>query len=218
MTKTLFIPLLQAAVPQPQEVSALLDAANIPFEKIGEVNWEKDFPYTPSVKFRMAHTHNHILIHYQVEEQSVRAMAPADNGHVWEDSCCEFFVSPDDDGTYYNIEANCAGKVLLANGPDRHARTYAEANSVAQIARWSSLGSEPFDEKVGNCAWQMTLVIPTTVFFKHQDVQLAGKKMKANFYKCGDLLQVPHFLSWNKISVERPDFHRPDFFGNIEFE
>lgn len=216
MTKSLIVTLLQVATPQAQDVPALLDQANIPFNTIGEVNWKEDFPYAPSVKFRMAYTENHILLHYQVEEQSVRAVAQADNGHVWEDSCCEFFVSPDTQ-TYYNIEANCAGKVLLANGPDRHARTYADAQCVAQIERWSSLGNIPFDEKLGNCAWQMALVIPTSAFFKHPNLQLKGKKFTANFYKCGDKLQVPHFLSWNKIEVERPDFHRPDFFGTLEF-
>ncbi|WP_336524905.1 carbohydrate-binding family 9-like protein, partial [Bacteroides acidifaciens] len=26
------------------------------------------------------------------------------------------------------------------------------------------------------------------------------------------------FLSWNPIEIEKPDFHRPDFFGTLEFE
>ncbi len=42
--------------------------------------------------------------------------------------------------------------------------------------------------------------------------------LKANFYKCGDELQTPHFLSWNPIEIEKPDFHRPDFFGTLRFE
>lgn len=45
-----------------------------------------------------------------------------------------------------------------------------------------------------------------------------GQTIKANFYKCGDELQTPHFLSWNPINIEKPDFHRPDFFGSLEFE
>jgi hypothetical protein len=43
-------------------------------------------------------------------------------------------------------------------------------------------------------------------------------EIKANFYKCGDELQTPHFLSWNPIEIDQPDFHRPDFFGTLEFE
>lgn len=37
----------------------------------------------------------------------------------------------------------------------------------------------------------------------------------ANFYKCGDDLPAPYYLSWNKIIAPKPDFHYPDFFwGN----
>jgi len=56
------------------------------------------------------------------------------------------------------------------------------------------------------------------VFFKHRIGSLGGKTVRANFYKCGDELQTPHFLSWNPVRTERPDFHRPDFFGVLEFE
>ncbi|WP_350005689.1 carbohydrate-binding family 9-like protein, partial [Phocaeicola dorei] len=47
---------------------------------------------------------------------------------------------------------------------------------------------------------------------------LDGMVVRANFYKCGDELQKPHFLSWSPIKIEKPDFHRPDFFGLLEFE
>lgn len=40
--------------------------------------------------------------------------------------------------------------------------------------------------------------------------------MKANFYKCGDGLTVPHYLSWSPIVTEKPDFHRPEFFNQIK--
>ena len=42
--------------------------------------------------------------------------------------------------------------------------------------------------------------------------------MKGNFYKCGDHLSVPHFLSFAPIGVPKPDFHRPEFFCTLEFE
>ena len=40
----------------------------------------------------------------------------------------------------------------------------------------------------------------------------------ANFYKCGDKLQTPHFLSWNPIDLEKPNFHCPEFFGMLRFK
>jgi len=47
---------------------------------------------------------------------------------------------------------------------------------------------------------------------------LNGKTMRANFYKCGDKLQTPHFLSWAPIDLPKPKFHCPEFFGELVFE
>ena len=40
-------------------------------------------------------------------------------------------------------------------------------------------------------------------------------RAKANFYKCGDKLPVPHFLSWKPINVPAPDFHLPCFLETL---
>ena len=40
-------------------------------------------------------------------------------------------------------------------------------------------------------------------------------RIRANFYKCGDKTAHPHFLSWSPVSTEKPDFHRPEFFGEL---
>jgi hypothetical protein len=47
---------------------------------------------------------------------------------------------------------------------------------------------------------------------------LSGKKIKANFYKCGDKTEEPHYLSWSPIDTPEPDFHVPSFFGLLEME
>lgn len=194
----------------------LFDRDGIEFHTIGQVNWA-EYPYAPEVKFRIAYTENAILLNFRVKEASVRAHYGEDNGSVWTDSCVEFFSIPAGDGIYYNIECNCIGTILLGVGPQRNDRERAPKEITSQIQRWSSLGDLPFEERIGETSWEVALVIPLTVFFKHQLTSLAGKTVKANFYKCGDELQTPHFLSWNPIQIEKPDFHRPDFFGTLEF-
>lgn len=64
----------------------------------------------------------------------------------------------------------------------------------------------------------MTIIIPTEILVHEKNLQLSGLEAKANFYKCGDNTSKPHYLSWNPIGTESPDFHRPDFFGNLIFE
>ena len=200
-----------------QDIPALFDKENIIYQSIDKVNWE-EYPYKPEVSFRIAHTNDSILLHYKVTENSIRAKYGEDNGSVWTDSCVEFFSIPAGNGIYYNLECNCIGTILLAAGSGRNNREHASQEVTGQVKRWSSLGNKPFEEKIGECSWEVALYIPYSIFFKHKIKSLDGMEVNCNFYKCGDELQTPHFLSWNPIKIEAPDFHRPDFFGTLEFE
>lgn len=199
------------------DLPKLFDEEKIDFQAIQTVNWA-EYPYKPQVKFRIAHTDDSILLHFKVREGSVRAKYGEDNGSVWTDSCVEFFSIPDADNIYYNIECSCIGTVLVGAGSVRNGREHAPQEAIACVKRWSTLGNEPFAERVGETDWELALIIPNTVFFKHRITSLSGKEVKANFYKCGDELQTPHFLSWSPIETDSPDFHRPEFFGTLEFE
>lgn len=201
-----------------EAIPALLDQERVAFEPITCVNWA-EYPYAPEAKFRIAHTGRHILLNYVVTEASVRAMAGADNESVWEDACVEFFSIPQTaDGIYYNVECNCVGQILMAAGAKREGREPAPQAVIDTIERWCSLGREGFAERIGVCTWQVVLRIPCSAYFKHHLTDLSGITMRANFYKCGDKLQTPHFLSWNPIKLPSPNFHCPPFFGEVTFE
>ncbi|MBR5541288.1 MAG: hypothetical protein IKU64_02895 [Bacteroides sp.] len=215
--KNLTIKKINASTVEASAVPALMDAAGIDFNPIACVNW-KEYPYQPSVKFRAAHTGDAILLHYQVTEASVRAVALADDGRVWEDACAEFFLSPEGNDFYYNFECNCAAKLLLHGGPAGGERPTASEEVLKSVKRWASLGTEPFEERVGECSWELALVIPVSAIFRHEIADLNGKTMRGNFYKCGDKLQTPHFLSWSPIDLPQPKFHCPEFFGELNFE
>ena len=202
---------------EPQLVPALLDAEGVEFVPIDSNNWAEAFPYAPKVAVRIAHTGSALLLHYRVSEDSVQAVA-ADNGKVWEDSCCEFFSVPAGDGVYYNMECNCAGQMLIGAGAGRKDRERATQPVLDTVARWSSLGRGPFAEKDAPATWEMAMVVPVSAFFKHNIENFCGRTIRANFYKCGDKLRKPHYLSWNPIDLPRPNFHCPEFFGEVEFE
>lgn len=214
--KELSVTRLDAAVVAAADIPALMDEAGVEFQKIDSLNWS-DWPYRPEAAFRIAHTGDAILLHYVVSEEAVRAVATEDNGRVWEDSCVEFFVSPVDDGIYYNVECNCAGQLLIGGGEGRNGRSHAPRQILDGVDRWALLGRAPFDTRAGQQTWQVALRVPVSAFFMHSAVPLDGRTMRANFYKCGDLLPRPHFLSWNAIGLPRPDFHCPAFFGTLRF-
>lgn len=203
---------------QAADICRIMDGAGVAFAPVASHCWAADFPYRPQMEVRLAHNGSQLLVNYRVAEDSVRAVAPHDDGNVWEDSCCELFISPADDDTYYNIECNAAGTMLIGFGPKREGRERAPQQVLDTVGRWSSLGREPFDTRNGAVAWQLCLALPLGAFYRHTLGSFAGIRAKANVYKCGDKLPRPHFLSFFPIDVAKPDFHRPDFFGDMVFE
>ncbi len=181
------------------------------------INWE-NYPYKPQVSFRIAHDSKKIYLRYDVTENHIRAKACENNSQVWLDSCVEFFISPESNMEYYNFEFNCIGTKLLgyrnfSNGSVESA----DSEIINKIKTFSSLGTQPFEEKTGDFSWFLIAIIPLEVLWKHPKEKLAATNMKGNFYKCGDELTKPHFLSWAEIKTLEPNFHQPEYFGELNF-
>ncbi len=188
-----------------------------PRVNIDNCNWEKEFPYSPSANFSVAHDDDALYIRFRVIEQCTMALVSEDNGEVWTDSCVEFFVAFDDSG-YYNFEFNCIGKMLFAFRKEKPSPEYAPTDVMAMIGRVSTLPDECFEERTGDeLDWELNVRIPKEAFFKHNINSFTGLEARANFYKCGDNLSKPHFLSWAPIATDTPNFHIPEFFGVLKF-
>ena len=181
------------------------------------LNWAA-FNYLPKVNFRIGHIGKEIWLKYYVKEKHLRARETRTNGDVYKDSCVEFFISPDGDKNYYNFEFSCIGIIHLAYGPGRENRKFVNPSTIEKIEIKSSLGGAPFNDKSGNFEWEMMIRIPIETFAYSNLKTFNELKATANFYKCGDKQIFPHFLSWNAIQAESPDFHLPEFFGEIQFE
>lgn len=181
--------------------------------QIDQVNWPDLYPYRPEVSFKIAYTQESLYIHYQVKEDFVRAQYIRPNENVWEDSCVEFFVSFDNRATYYNLEFNVLGTGLMGYGPAiKSERNRLDAATIEQISTYTQLV-----QKGGQKAWGLIMEIPWAVF---KFTEISGFKQQqvfANFYKCGDALPQPHFISWEAINYATPNFHRPEYFGQLKF-
>jgi len=183
---------------------------------IDSLNWEA-FPYKPGLKFRIAHTGNEIWLKYYVNEKNILAQETRTNGDVYKDSTVEFFISLDGK-SYYNFEFNCIGTIHIRYGPGRGNRKPVTPKIAELIEIESTLGNQPFKEKSGDFNWEMMIRIPLETFEFDTLKTVAGLKATANFYKCGDETSDPHFVTWNPIETENPDYHCPQFFGKVEFE
>jgi len=201
--------------PDLAEISELMDKQNQKL-RIDTINW-KEFTYKPEVVFSIAYSDREIFLKYYIRENYFKAEKTETNQMVCEDSCVEFFVSPEDDGIYYNLEFNGIGTCLLGTGTSRENSKRADPVIVSKIRRLTSVGKNPVSEQKGEFEWTITLAIPLEVFFHHNVTQLKGKTFRANFYKCGDMLSVPHFVTWNPVGTIKPDYHQPEYFGLLKF-
>lgn len=170
---------------------------------------------TPSIRADVwvGHSGDALCLHFRVEEPTVRAVAYLPNDPVYLDSCVECFICL---GVgYYNIELNCIGAPLVGFGIDRHRRHRLSPAVLRRIAVLATAGRTPFAERVADGPWELSVVVPTAVFAYHPRRDLSGALARANFYKCGDELQVPHWESWSPVRTAEPDFHRPEFFAPV---
>ena len=214
--KELMVPFLGAVskVSPTAHLSFLLDSQKR--NLIGMAPWPR-YGYKPDVYFSIAYGIDCLFIKYYVIEKSIMAIYKQPNEPVYKDSCVEFFVSFGDEEEYYNFEFNCAGTCRLGFGTNRTNRKLIP-EAVVRMIRHQVMLKMVNNHRRDNISWELTLMIPLEVFYYHSFVSLNGQQCRVNFYKCGDELPDPHFLSWNDIKSTDPDFHLSEFFGKMKFE
>ena len=205
MMKNLIVPEINVT----EQVFGFMDS--IPAHSIDHNSWPV-YSTDCSAKVAIAHAGDTLYVKYYVVETSLKVITREANSAVHKDNCVELFVSFGSDLNYYNMEFNCLGAGKIAYGSGRHERVFLEPHLISQVITNVSL--KTIENKFH---WELMLGIPSRVFKFNNLSSFKGQEGKVNFYKCGDDLPEPHFLSWNKIETENPDFHQPAFFGNIVF-
>lgn len=213
--KTITIPFIDGLESLSKEEFLSKMGASAAAGKVDTINWPEAFPYCPECSFRIARSKEYLALSFDVEGRDLRATELTDNGRNWEDSCCEVFVSPEP-GRYYNIEINCIGSVLMAFGEGRNGRIKVDPGQVARIIRHCSLEHKCYCIEGENVRWQVAVLIPFDII--GLDPENLPEGIRGNFYKCGDLTATPHFVTWSPVGTEKPDFHRPEYFGEFKFK
>jgi len=83
------------------------------------------------------------------------------------------------------------------------------------IKRLPSIGRRAFNEMEGMFEWELTIKIPFNLI--GIDPANLPEKLLGNFYKCADGTDSMHFVTWSPVKTEKPDFHCPEFFGELYF-
>lgn len=159
----------------------------------------------PETSFKAVRTDRGIVIKYISAERNPLARYSKRNDPVYLDSCVEFFFmpNPSNDKRYMNFELSAGKGLLIGLGEKRHNRDYL------------SFDIEDFciETVIKEDCWQAKLFIPFSFVLKYFDK--IEPVIYGNFYKCGDETAVKHYLTWNYVETNRPDFHRPECFGKI---
>lgn len=178
--------------------------------------------HLPQVDVKAAWDDEAVRVIFRVEDRYVRAVAAADQGAVWQDSCVEFFFTPGPEVSpgYFNLETNCGGVKLFHHqktfGVDR---VLVAADDLERIEIFHSLPRIVEPEMEGPITWQLEYRLPVDILAKYAPFipPAPGVTWRGNFYKCADKTSHPHWLTWNRIERPTPAFHVPECFGALKF-
>lgn len=164
----------------------------------------------------MAYSDKFLYVNYFVRYNYLRAVNYKNNSPVAEDSCVEFFLQTPGSEEYWNFEFNCIGAINASHRKDRKHPIRLTDMELATVKRYATCGNNPFQELEGIFNWGLAIAIPFELI--GVDVSKLPIEMKGNLYKCASATSMPHYLSWAPIKTDKPDFHRPEYFGKIILE
>ncbi len=179
--------------------------------------------FQPVVKAKLMYDANNIYAIFQVEDRYVRCVTHKTNGPVWEDSCVEFFFSPDTYSPlkYFNLETNCGGTALMFYNliPRKDYKTL-DPEDIHQIEIAHTLPKVIDNEITEPLSWTIEYRIPLELLKKYAKVSQPEKGVTwmANFYKIADKTSNTHYLTWSFVDQAEPDFHLPAYFGKLIFQ
>lgn len=171
---------------------------------------QNGFHSGPEVIFYPELTKNGVRMHITVQEANPKRVMTEHFQPVYLDSCVEWFVnfSPETSDRYFNFEVNANGVMNVAYRKDRFEAICLTAEDVESLH---------IRTDIGETEWTVEYEVPFSLMEKYVPgfVRAEEMKVRANFYKCGDETEFPHFGAWKAVEVPEPDFHRPEFFGEL---
>jgi len=192
-------------------------------EEIRVDNYMGDEPeHKPDTRVKVLYDDESLYVIFKVEDNCLLARAENYQDGVCTDSCVEFFFTPSSDveDGYFNLEVNCGGTALFRHQISREVgQKDVSAEDFEKVEMFHSADRIIDPERNGDASWVIEYKLPIEILSKYAKVDKpgAGVKWGANFYKCADNTSKPHWLTWSVVDKVEPDFHRPDFFGRLEF-
>jgi len=176
----------------------------------------------PLTKAKIAYDDVAIYVIFQVADQYVKAVHDQNQDPVYKDSCVEFFFIPSGkiENGYFNLEMNCGGTMLFHHQlKPRTGSVEINPTHLSQIKIATTLPKIVDPEINSKTTWVVEYSIPFSILKEYHDFSspTEGTNWRANFYKCADESSYPHWLTWSPVEHPEPNFHLPEYFGQLEF-
>ena len=189
------------------KISGEIDWTTIPVIPIDQILWSEDVGIR--AQGQVCYQGDTLYLHQSAVEKEIRAEYTEPLSPVYEDSCLEFFFMQEGDQGYFNFEINPNGCIIAEYGSSGADRT--------GIVISDPVGFFEIKTDRTSDGWEVFYRIPLTLIQPYAPGFQFNGKLAANMYKCGDKTAHRHFLSWNPIDLEHPNFHCPRFFGTMNF-
>ena len=171
--------------------------------------WDKN-GYKPDVIFELGQNETGFIMNIVSVESDPKREKTEHLQFVHEDSCVEWFVNfmPEKCDRYFNFEVNANGMMNVSFCKDRYGKQNLSLEDISSLK---------INTAIYEKYWTVSYRVPFELIQKYiPEYQYNdGMKIHTNFYKCGDKTKLPHYGVWNHIPLEKPDFHQPNFFGEV---
>ncbi|MEE9431767.1 MAG: carbohydrate-binding family 9-like protein [Melioribacteraceae bacterium] len=173
--------------------------------------------YEPKVEAKICYSDKYLFVYFNAHEKEITTTYTKINDPVYKDSCVEFFVNlfPNETNEYFNFEVNAIGTMYVGFGAIGNRKVLAE-DDVNKIEIRSTI-KKPIVGTYGNNNWEVFCKIPFSIFENNYKLKFNSNAAKGNLYKCGDDTKYEHYGTWNNIISKKPNFHLPNYFGNLMF-
>lgn len=194
---------------EPSDFMAPYDALSA--ARIGLYPWS-DGAYEPEAYAHVGWNGRGLHVLMYAMEPTIRAEETETGGRVCEDSCLEFFFKPfpDADDRYLNIEMNPIGTAHIGLGKGR-----GNGIVLTELPEGVNITHSAHEKSW----WAVSYTVPAALLGELYGGRALrpGHIIRGNFYKCDESLH-PHFGCFFPVTAPKPDFHRPECFGEMVLE
>ncbi len=183
------------------------------YNEMKSYHWEAEISYRPLTFCKIGVVGDTLTAMLKCYESNPRAVYCKRDDPMYLDSCLELFVAPvEGRAEYVNVESNSKGAFLCEFGDGKYNRRLsADLTPLSpQVTPFSGN-----DEKGAYWGVKVELTKAFVCSIYGCDDFSYGT-IRANFYKCGDDCEIPHYIAFAPVTTLPPGFHNPDCF--MEFK